>query len=105
MWGCLGRLLRFFTVIFLVLFLLIAIGWWYVGSANFAEYVKNKIEATLEAKLERDVAIGSVEFVRTRPQKIISKTSHCERRGTVAPHRDRARGRAHGGVQSPWAAT
>ena len=46
-------------------------GWWYLGSSNFAEYVRNEIEATLEARLRREVTIRSVEFVRTTPQKII----------------------------------
>jgi len=104
MWGCLGRLLRFFTISFLVLFLVIAIGWWYLGSANFAEYVKNKIEATLEAKLDRDVTIGSVTFVRTRPQKIILKDIRISNaKGTVAPHFATVREvELTGGVQSLW---
>lgn len=71
MWGCLKGLLWVFGIAFLLLFIMVGGGWWYVGSPNFAEYVRKKIEATLEARLERDVSIKSVAFVRSSPQKII----------------------------------
>src|SRR5688572_24991202 len=104
MWGCLGRLLRVFAFGFLLLFLIIGGGWWYLGSANFADYVKTKIEATLEAKLERDVTIGRVEFVRTRPQKIVLKDLRSSSaKGAAAPHFATVREvELTGGVQSLW---
>jgi translocation and assembly module TamB len=87
MWGCLKGLFWVFAVGFLLLFLIVGGGWWYLGSSNFADYVKKKIEATLEAKLDRDVTIGSVEFVRTRPQKIIiHDLTIANAKGTVAPY-------------------
>jgi outer membrane protein assembly factor BamA/autotransporter translocation and assembly factor TamB len=104
MWGCLKGLIWVFGVGFLLLFLIVGGGWWYVGSANFADYVKKKIEATLEAKLERDVTIGSVAFVRTHPQRIILKDVRiANAKGAVAPYFATAREvEITGGVQSFW---
>ena len=104
MWGCLKALIWTFGVGFLLLFLLIGGGWWYLGSANFAEYVKNKVEATLEAKLGREVTIGSVEFVRSRPQKIIIRDLRIANApGAVAPHFAVVKEVViTGGVQSFW---
>ena len=87
MWGCLKAILWAFGILFVFLFLFIGGGWWYTGSANFADYVKKKIELTLEAKLDREVTIGSVEFVRTSPQKIIIRDLRIANApGAVAPH-------------------
>jgi outer membrane protein assembly factor BamA len=104
MWGCLKGLLWVFGAAFLILFIGIGGGWWYLGSANFAGYVKKKIEATLEAKLERDVTIGSVEFVRSRPQKIILRDLRiANAKGGVAPYFATVREvELTGGVQSLW---
>ena len=104
MWGCLTRLLWVFGIAFILLFFIIGGGWWYLGSANFADYVKKKIEATLEAKLERDVSIGSVEFVRSRPQKIILKNLRiANAKGTLTPYFATVREvELTGGVQSLW---
>src|SRR5688500_20356788 len=71
MWGCLKGMIWLFAIGFVLLFLVIGSGWWYVGSASFADYVRKKIELTLEARLGRDVSIKSVAFVRSDPQKII----------------------------------
>jgi outer membrane protein assembly complex protein YaeT len=71
MWGCLGTLLKLMIFGAIAIALIIALGWWYVGSTSFAGLVKSRIETTLEARLGRDVTIGSVEIVRTRPQKVI----------------------------------
>ena len=104
MWGCLKGLIGTFGIVFLLLFLVIGGGWWYVGSTNFAEYVRKKIEATLEAKLERDVTIGSVEFVRTRPQKIVIRDLRiANAKGAVAPYFAVVKEvEISGGVQSFW---
>jgi len=87
MWGCLKGLVWVFGIVFLLLFLFVGGGWFYLGSGNFADYVKTKIEATLEAKLGREVTIGSVEFVRTQPQRIIINDLRIANApGAVAPH-------------------
>lgn len=70
MWGCLKGLIWLFGISFLVLLIVIG-GWWVLGSANFADYVRKRIEMTLEARLGRDVTIGKVIFVRSHPQKIL----------------------------------
>ena len=71
MWGCLKGIFWVFGIAFLLLFLVVGGGWFYLGSANFADYVRKRIETTLEARMGRDVSIRSVTFVRTRPQRII----------------------------------
>jgi outer membrane protein assembly complex protein YaeT len=71
MWGCLGALLKFFVITAVVIALILGFGWWYVGSTSFAGLVRARIEKTLEARLGRDVTIGSVEISRGRPQKVI----------------------------------
>ena len=67
MFGCLKGLLWLFGIVFLLLFLFIGGGWWYLGTTNFADYVRKRIETTLEARLGRDVSVKSVTFVRSRP--------------------------------------
>ncbi|HUR80731.1 MAG TPA: translocation/assembly module TamB domain-containing protein, partial [Thermoanaerobaculia bacterium] len=104
MWGCLKGLIWVFGIIFLLLFLGVGGGWWYLGTSSFEGYVKKKIEATLEAKLGRDVSIGSVEFVRTHPQKIIINDLRiANAKGAVAPNFAIVKQVIlTGGVQSFW---
>lgn len=71
MWGCLKALLWIIGSVFLILLVVIGGGWWYLGSANFADYVRKKIEANLESHLGRDVTIERVTFDRGHPQKIV----------------------------------
>jgi outer membrane protein insertion porin family len=71
MWGCLRTLVLVFGSAFLLLFLIIGGGWWYLGTASFADLVKLRIEKTLESRMGRDVTIGSVTIVRSRPAKVI----------------------------------
>ncbi|HYR29694.1 MAG TPA: hypothetical protein VEU30_14595, partial [Thermoanaerobaculia bacterium] len=71
MFGCLKALLWLFGIGFLLLFLVIGGGWWFVGTAPFEEFVRKRIEITLEARLGRDVSIGKVTVVRTTPQRIV----------------------------------
>ena len=71
MWGCLRALVRLIAVVFILLFLVIGGGWWYLGTSSFEGLVKLRIEKTLEARLGRDVTIGSVRIIRTRPMRVI----------------------------------
>jgi len=71
MWGCLRTLVFVIGGVFVLLFLIVGGGWFYLGTGSFADLVKLRIQKTLEARLGRDVSIGSVEIVRTRPMKVI----------------------------------
>lgn len=71
MWGCLKGIFFLFAAVFVLLAILIGGGWWYLGTASFKDLVRLRIEKTLEARLGRDVSIGSVEIIRTRPQRVI----------------------------------
>jgi len=104
MYGCLKGILWLFAGLAVVLMIGIGGGWWVLGSSNFADYVRKKIEATLEARLGRDVTIRSVEFVRTRPQKIIlNDVRIANAPGAVAPHFATVRQiEITGNVQSFW---
>ena len=62
MWGCLKALFWIFGTAVVLLFLILGGSWWFVGTASFEEYVRAKIEASLEGRLGRDVSIGSVEI-------------------------------------------
>ena len=104
MWGCLKGIIWLFAVLTVLLFIGIGGGWWILGSSNFADYVRKKIEATLEARLGRDVTIRSVEFVRTSPQKIIlNDVRIANAPGGVAKHFATIRQiEITGNVQSFW---
>ncbi|HUP59286.1 MAG TPA: translocation/assembly module TamB domain-containing protein [Thermoanaerobaculia bacterium] len=104
MWGCLKSLVFVFGGAFLLLFLIFGGGWWYVGTTNFAELVKLRIEETLEGRLERDVYIGKVTIVRTRPQKVILDDLRIANApGGVAPWFATVRQvEIFGGVESFW---
>ena len=104
MWGCLKGLMFVFAAGALILLIVVGGGWWYLGSANFADYVRKRIETTLETRLGREVTIRRVEFVRSRPQKIIlSDITIANAPGGVAPHfATVAQVEITGGVQSFW---
>jgi outer membrane protein insertion porin family len=71
MWGCLKGIVWLFGIVFLLLLIVIGGGWWYLGSTSFADLVRKRIETTLETRLGRDVTIGKVTFIRSRPQRVI----------------------------------
>ncbi|HEX6161041.1 MAG TPA: hypothetical protein VF111_12795, partial [Thermoanaerobaculia bacterium] len=71
MWGCLKGLFWVFAVLAILLLVLVGGGWWYLGTTSFEGLVAQRIEKTLEERLGREVTIGSVQIVRTRPQKVI----------------------------------
>ncbi|HYI09013.1 MAG TPA: translocation/assembly module TamB domain-containing protein [Thermoanaerobaculia bacterium] len=104
MWGCLKGLIWVFGVTALLLFIGIGGGWWYLGTASFADYVRKRVEATLEARLGRDVVIGRAEFVRQRPQKVILHNVRIANdKGGVAPSFAVVQEiEIAGGVQSFW---
>jgi outer membrane protein assembly complex protein YaeT len=104
MWGCMGRLLRLFAVAFLLLLLILGVGWWSLGTGTFEGYVARKIESTLEERLGREVTIGSLHFVRTRPQRIIlNDVRIANAPGAVAPQFAVVKQiEITGGVQSFW---
>ena len=69
--GCV-RFLAFSLVgLFALVLILVVGGYWYLGTSNFAELVRLRIETTLEGRLGREVTIGKVTIVRSRPQKVI----------------------------------
>lgn len=71
MWGCLRWIVITFGALLVLLFLVIGGGWFYLGTSNFADLVRLRIQKTLEARLGRSVYVGPVEIVRTRPGKVI----------------------------------
>jgi outer membrane protein assembly complex protein YaeT len=71
MWGCLKGLVWVFAVVLVLLLITVGGGWWYLGSTSFADLVKKRIEDTLESKLGREVHIGKVTIIKTRPQRVI----------------------------------
>ena len=104
MWGCLKALVWVFSVGALLLIVIVGGGWWYLGSTSFEDLVRRRIEATLESRLDRRVTIGSVQVVRTRPQKIIINDLRIANApGGVAPYFARVRQvEIFGGVDSFW---
>ncbi|HVT44010.1 MAG TPA: translocation/assembly module TamB domain-containing protein [Thermoanaerobaculia bacterium] len=71
MWGCVRALLALFLVIGAILGLIGLGAYRYLGSARFAELVRARIEANLEARLGRDVFIGRVTVIRTPNARVI----------------------------------
>ena len=71
MWGCLRWLIGAIILSLVLLFLFVGGGWWYLGSSNFADLVKLRVEKTLEARLGRDVTIGSVAFDRMHLSRVV----------------------------------
>lgn len=63
MWGCLRTLVVVIIGGFILLYVGVRVGYRVLGVSSFEELVKKKIEETLEARLERDVTVGSVTRV------------------------------------------
>src|SRR5947209_16265597 len=71
MWGCL-RWIGCGTIgLFALILIILGGGWWYLGTSSFSGLVKLRIEKTLEARLGRDVFIGSVQIERGRQSRVI----------------------------------
>src|SRR5213082_1948878 len=71
MWGCMKWTGCSGLGLLGLLLIGLGVGWWYLGSASFAGLVKLRIEKTLEARLGRNVDIGSVQIERGRQSRII----------------------------------
>src|SRR4051812_10265533 len=71
MWGCLKAIFIGAIVVFALLFLIVGGGYVYVGSSSFADLIAKRIAQTLSSRLGRNVTIGKLEIVRSRPQKVI----------------------------------
>jgi outer membrane protein assembly factor BamA len=104
MWGCLKGIFRLFMIGLLLMLIIIGGGWWYLGSTSFADLVLKRIEDTLESKLGREVTIGKVTIVRTRPQRvIIDDLRIANAKGGLAQHFATVRQiEITGGVESFW---
>ena len=104
MWGCLRMLLFGIGAVFLLLILVVSSGYWYLGTSSFADLIRLRIEKTLEARLGRDVTIGKLEVVRSRPQKVIlTNLTIANAPGALHPHfATIGRVEIEGGVDSFW---
>src|SRR5260370_10222944 len=71
MWGCLRWLLGGGVIFLIVLFSIIGGGWFYLGTANFADLVALRVASTLESRLGRKVTIGSVVIDRAHLSKVV----------------------------------
>lgn len=69
--GCRRSLVQFaFFLIGLTILVLVAT-WYYTGTEHFADYVRRKIEANLEARMDREVRIGRVILRQGRISEIV----------------------------------
>jgi outer membrane protein assembly factor BamA/autotransporter translocation and assembly factor TamB len=104
MWGCLKGIFWVFSVVLILLVIVIGGGWWYLGSTSFADLVLRTIEDTLESKLGREVYIGKVTIIRSRPQRIILDDLRIANApGGVAEHFATVRQvEITGGIESFW---
>src|SRR5882762_4701097 len=64
MWGCLRGVGCTAIGFFALLTIVIAGGWWYLGTSSFAGLVRLRIQKTLEARLGRSVDVGPIVIER-----------------------------------------
>jgi len=104
MWGCVRSIAVVTIVLIGIFFLTVVGGYWFLGSDNFADYVRKKIEANLEAKLERNVTIREVTFQRGVNSRIILRgISIANAPGATRPYFATVREvELAGGVGSFW---
>src|ERR1700694_2517071 len=71
MWGCLRWIIIGIVVLILILFITVGGGWFYLGTSNFHDLVRLRVQKTLEARLGRPVSIGRVEIDRIHLSRVI----------------------------------
>src|SRR5437763_7940855 len=71
MWGCLKWMGILAVGLLVLLALIVAGGWWYLGTSSFAGLVRLRIQKTLEARLGRSVVVGSVRIERGNLGRIV----------------------------------
>src|SRR5260370_32970229 len=71
MWGCLRWLLGGSVLFLIVLFLIIGGGWFYLGTANFADLVALRVASTLESRLGRKITNGHVVIDHAQHLKVV----------------------------------
>ena len=87
MWGCLKAIFFGSAGILLLIFLVIGGGFWYLGSASFADLVAKRIASTLKARLGRDVSIGQVVIDRQHfRQVVLNDVRIANAPGAVTPY-------------------
>lgn len=93
MWGCVKAMAWIAAAIVVVLILIVTFGgYWYVGTENFAERVRVRIEQDLERRLGRDVTIGQVVVTRGLVSKVILRDVRiANAEGGIRPYFARVR--------------
>lgn len=72
MWGCVKAILFVSLLLVLCLFVLAPLSLWvWTGTGSFDEYIRKRIELTLENRLGREVTIGRVESDFGRESRVI----------------------------------
>ncbi len=104
MWGCLRLLTGGVIVLLLALIILTAGIWIYLGSPNFDDFVRTKIETTLSTRLGRTVTIGSIKIDRVHfGRAVLNDIRIANAPGGVHPYFATARQVVIvGGIQSFW---
>jgi outer membrane protein assembly complex protein YaeT len=107
MFGCVRMVGRLALLVVLLLILMAFGAWWYLGSTNFADFISTKIVSTLQDRLDRKVTIGSVEIIRSAPQKVIIHDLRIANApGAVHPYLATVKQLViTGGVESFWTRT
>src|SRR6476646_4082869 len=71
MWGCLKGCFFVSVGLFVLLFIVIGGGCWYIGSTSFADLVSRRVAETLKARLGRDVTIKEVVIDRAHLRTVV----------------------------------
>lgn len=93
MWGCVKTLALIAAVLTVIFILIVTVGgYWYLGTGNFAERVRVRIEEDLERRLGREVTIGQVIVVRGLVSKVTLRDVRiANAEGGVRPYFARVR--------------
>src|SRR6266550_8461224 len=71
MWGCLRWIIGGVLLLTLILFIVIGGGWYYLGTSNFSDLVRLRVQSTLESRLGRQVTIGGVVIDRVHLSRVV----------------------------------